>query len=111
MKPGMHAPKALKYKPIALEGLDDMLIEYMKKKGLDVEDLPLLPEGKGWLMVEFDGETKEESDAKAKALMSEFKADKEAPKMKLYDDEAEEKKLWEIRESGLGATAFIPGVT
>jgi Fe-S oxidoreductase len=31
------------------------------------------------------------------------------PDMHLFDDPAEEKKLWEIRESGLGATAFVPG--
>ena len=33
-------------------------------------DVTLLPEGKGWLLVEFGGETKEESDAKARALMA-----------------------------------------
>ncbi|HVX27283.1 MAG TPA: FAD-binding and (Fe-S)-binding domain-containing protein [Parafilimonas sp.] len=107
---GYHAPKALKFKPIALEGLDDLLIDYMKKKGLDKEDLPLLPKGNGWLMIEFDGETKAESDAKAIALMAEFKVEKNAPHMVLYDTEEKEKKLWEIRESGLGATAFIPGL-
>ena len=29
--------------------------------------------------------------------------------MKLFDDEAEEEQLWKVRESGLGATARIPG--
>ena len=29
--------------------------------------------------------------------------------MKLFDDEAEEEHLWKVRESGLGATARIPG--
>ncbi len=29
--------------------------------------------------------------------------------MKLFDDKDEEEKVWEIRESGLGATAHIPG--
>ncbi len=29
--------------------------------------------------------------------------------MQLYDDPQEEQKLWEVRESGLGATAFVPG--
>ncbi len=32
-----------------------------------------------------------------------------APSMKLFDDEAEEEHLWKVRESGLGATARIPG--
>ena len=29
--------------------------------------------------------------------------------MKLYDDPEEEKKIWEVREAGLGATARVPG--
>ena len=29
--------------------------------------------------------------------------------MKLFDDEAEEEHLWKVRESGLGATARVPG--
>jgi Fe-S oxidoreductase len=32
-----------------------------------------------------------------------------APAMKLYDRQAVEMKLWKLRESGLGATAFVPG--
>src|SRR5256712_11831407 len=28
---------------------------------------------------------------------------------KLYDDKRQEKLIWAIRESGLGATAFVPG--
>ena len=99
----------LKHEPIGLEGIDDLLIGYMKKKGLDVEDLPLLPKGNGWLLVEFDGDTKEDSDNKAKKLMAELKAGEDAPTMSLFDDPDQEKMLWEIRESGLGATAWVPG--
>ena len=29
--------------------------------------------------------------------------------MSLFDDPEQEKMLWEIRESGLGATAWVPG--
>jgi FAD/FMN-containing dehydrogenase/Fe-S oxidoreductase len=107
---GRHAPIAMRHKPIALEGIDDQLIQYMEKKGLNTKDLTLLPGGKGWLLVEFGGDTKEESDAKARALMAELQQEKDAPKMSLFDDPAQEKKLWEVRESGLGATAFVPGM-
>src|SRR6185437_14883288 len=48
-------------------------------------------------------------DAKAAALMAELRARPSAPSMKLFDKEEEEKEVWEIRESGLGATAFVPG--
>ncbi|HEY4289840.1 MAG TPA: FAD-binding and (Fe-S)-binding domain-containing protein [Puia sp.] len=99
----------LAHKPIGLEGIDDILIRYMEKKGLNVKDLSLLPEGKGWLLVEFAGETKTGSDRKAKDLMEELKKEETPPSMKLFDDLEKEKQLWEIRESGLGATAWVPG--
>ncbi|MDP4247899.1 MAG: FAD-binding and (Fe-S)-binding domain-containing protein [Bacteroidota bacterium] len=99
----------LKHEPIGLEGIDDILIGYMEKKGMNLEDLPLLPEGKGWLLVEFGGDSKEESDNKARNLMKELKETGNAPTMSLFDDPDQEKMLWEIRESGLGATAWIPG--
>ncbi|HEX3934876.1 MAG TPA: FAD-linked oxidase C-terminal domain-containing protein, partial [Puia sp.] len=107
---GHHAPIAMKHKPIALEGIDHELISFMEKKGLNVKDLSMLPEGKGFLMVEFGADTKEQSDQKAKNLMEELKKSDDAPSMKLFDDQKQEKKLWEVRESGLGATAFVPGM-
>ncbi len=107
---GGHAPVVMKHKPIALEGIDDELIGYMEKKHLHLRDLPLLPEGHGWLLVEFDGESKEASDDKAKAVMEELKKEDNPPNMQLFDDPEQEEMLWEIRESGLGATAFVPGM-
>lgn len=106
---GDHVVEILKAKPIGLEGIDDMLLKFMKKKNLHMNDLSLLPSGKGWLLVEFDGATKEESDKKANDLMTSLKLAKGAPSMSLFDDPSQEKLLWEIREAGLGATAFIPG--
>ena len=106
---GDHAPQAMKHEPIGLEGMDDELIDYMKKRGMHPDDISMLPEGKGWLLVEFGGDSKDEADAKARKLMDELKVKDNPPSMKLFDDREEEKKLWEVRESGLGATAFVPG--
>ena len=106
---GDHVPEIMKHEPTALEGLDDLLIDFMKKKNLHPEDVKLLPDGKGWLMVEFGGATKDESERKAKKLMDALKGEKNAPTMKLFDNQAEEDLLWTVRESGLGATANVPG--
>jgi len=106
---GDHVPEILEFKPIGLEGIDDRLVGYMKRRNLNVNDLPLLPEGNGFLLVEFGGENKVEADAKAVRMMARLKNKPGAPSMKLYDDQHEEKLVWEIRESGLGATAFVPG--
>ncbi len=109
---GDHVNAIMKHKPIALEGIDQKLIEYMHKKHLHEEKLSLLPEGSGWLLVEFGAENKDKADEKAKRLMQELKsqANGDAPNMKLYDDNEKEHEIWRIRESGLGATAFVEGL-
>jgi FAD/FMN-containing dehydrogenase/Fe-S oxidoreductase len=104
-----HAPQVMEYGPIGLEGLDDRLVEDMKIKRVHPEDIQLLPEGGGWLLCEFGGESKDESNAAARRVMTAIGKGKRTPSMELYDDVEIENKIWEIRESGLGATARIPG--
>jgi FAD/FMN-containing dehydrogenase/Fe-S oxidoreductase len=107
---GDHVPEMMKREPIGCEGIDHELINYMKRRGMHPDDVKMLPEGRGWLMVEFGGETKQEADAKAHGLMEDLKKSAHPPSMKLYDDDEQERQLWEVRESGLGATAFVPGL-
>ncbi|MFZ0917887.1 MAG: FAD-linked oxidase C-terminal domain-containing protein, partial [Candidatus Udaeobacter sp.] len=105
---GDHVPEVRKYKPIGLEGIDHVLIDAMKTKHIHPRDLKILPEGRGWLVIEFGGKTKEEADTPARELMAELKAQPNAPRMKLIDDPLHEKVIWEIRDSGLGASARVP---
>ncbi|HET8888923.1 MAG TPA: FAD-linked oxidase C-terminal domain-containing protein [Candidatus Angelobacter sp.] len=102
-------PEVCKLKPIGLEGMDDVLISNMKKKNLHPKSIAMLPEGKGWLLCEFGGETKEESNAKARALMERLSRQPDPPNMKLFIDEQETLLVWKARESGLGATSQVPG--
>ena len=105
-----HVPEILdKAKPTGLEGLDDNLIADMKKKGLHPHNVELLPEGKGWLLIEFGGESKADADTQAQTLMAQLKRSGRAPSMKLFDDKEQEQQVWKVRESGLGATALVPG--
>ncbi len=106
---GDHIPQIMKFGPIGLEGIDEMLIRLMKKIGMHPQDIELLPEGGGWLLVEFGGENQEESIGKAEAAMNALKKESQPPSMKLFEDKEEEEKVWTIRESGLGATAHVPG--
>src|SRR5438552_2054671 len=62
-------PEVLRHKPIGLEGMDDVLVEYTRRKGINPEGLALLPEGGGWLLVEFGGWTAPEAESQARALM------------------------------------------
>ena len=105
-----HVPRIMESGPIGLEGIDDQLIDYMKKKGLHVEDLDLLPDGGGWLLVEFGGESKEEADEYAQKMIDSISNGSDSPAARLYDDPEKEKMVWEVRESGLGATARVPGM-
>jgi len=105
---GDHVMEVLAHKPIGFEGLDDVLAHNMKKLKMHDEDLQLMPEGNGWLIAEFGGDTRDEANAKARALMEDLKKLPDAPSMKLYDDPEQEKKIWEVREAGLGATARVP---
>src|SRR3954469_19914836 len=102
-------PEIVKSQPIALEAIDHLLFENMKKKKLHENYLSLLPEGKGWLLVQFGGESREESKGKAEELMQKLTGKPNSPSTKLYPDDADAKHIWTIRESGLGATAFVPG--
>jgi FAD/FMN-containing dehydrogenase/Fe-S oxidoreductase len=104
-----HVPELDHFGAIGLEGLDDVLVENMLKKKEHTKDVKLLPEGKGWLIVQFGGRTKKEADEKAKKLLHYLQARPNAPSMKLYDDPSMEQKIIAIRESGLGATARVPG--
>jgi FAD/FMN-containing dehydrogenase/Fe-S oxidoreductase len=106
---GDHVPQILEHNPIGFEGVDEFLINNIKKKGIPQRnDLSVLPEGKGWLIVEFGAGTVEEAEQQARDTMRALEG-ANAPKMKLCVDEAEQQEVWDVREAGLGATAFVPG--
>ncbi len=105
---GDHVPEVMKFDPIGLEGIDHRLVSYMRKKGMNLQDLEMLTKGEGWLLVEFGGETIEEAEAKAKKLMDHLKSQDNPPSMEILDKPEQTQKIWEIRESGLGATAHVP---
>ncbi len=102
---GDHVPDVNEHKPIALEGLDDVLIGYMKKKHMKPEDIALLPEGGGWLMAEFGSDDMAKTKRQAEACMKAMQG--KAKSMKLVTDQSQMQMLWAVRESGLGATAKL----
>ncbi len=103
-----HVPELLQYKPIGLEGFDGLIVDFMRKKNLVVDDLSLLPDGRGYLLVEFGGESREEAEAQAKTMIEACKKLSASPHIRLYSEE-EAKRVWRVRESALGATTFVPG--
>ncbi|MGW7355583.1 FAD-binding and (Fe-S)-binding domain-containing protein [Streptomyces sp. NPDC054802] len=101
-----HVPTVLEHEPAALEGVDRRLVHYQRKKDLNPDALGKLPEGRAYLMVQFSGDTRENVRDKARALID------AAPGQvghAWYDDEQQMHEMWLVRESGLGATAHVPG--
>ena len=103
-----HIPEILEYKPIGLEGFDDLLVYYGRTKGINQEGLALLPEGGGWLMVEFGAESLPGAELQAQRLIDALRRSTSPPNVKLYSG-ARAKRIWEVRESSLGATSHVPG--
>lgn len=94
---------------VGLEGIDRRLIGSMRKKGLHAGDAELLPGGDGWLLAEFGGAGPEEAEDNARRAMERLRRSNQPPEMCLYADRKRQSRVWEIRESGLGATANVPG--
>ena len=104
---GDAVPSVLAHGPIGLEGIDEHLAESIGAAGLRAAGLPPLPEGRGWLLVEFGAATEQRSDSAARGLMDALSRRPHPPTMVLYRG-AEQAHVWAIRESGLGAAALVP---
>ena len=103
-----HLMEILAFKPTALEGFDHLLFKFVKQKGDKNADLALLPKGEGFLLVEFGGDSKQDSDDQAHRCMDALKKHDDAPQMHLMDEPEKEEMIWKVREGGLGSTAWVP---
>ena len=104
-----HVPVVLKHKPIGLEGFDGYLVDCMLLKSLNVDDVKLLPAGRGFLLCEFGADSSEEVDRRAENLIEASQSFVQPPTVALYSAE-EAERVWRVRESGLGASVFTPGI-
>jgi len=102
-------PEILTHRPIGLEGMDNMLVEYTRLKQINLEGLALLPEGNGWLLAEFGADTVREAESQAQRLMDALGRGPSSRKFRLFTDKEQARKVWEVRESSLGAVSNVPG--
>jgi FAD/FMN-containing dehydrogenase/Fe-S oxidoreductase len=99
----------LEWKPIGLEGFDGVLVDFIRRKGLALENLKILPENcRGFLLVEFGMDDADAVDAHARRFAEEAKH-LEGVREARHCDGEEAKRIWNIREQALGATVFVPG--
>jgi len=104
-----HVPEVMTHSPIGLEGIDDLLVQSTRRKGINSEGLALLPEGGGWLFAEFGGSTVTEAEFQAHGLIDVLGRSASPPQMRLFTDSRQVRHVWEIRESSLGVLAYVPG--
>jgi Fe-S oxidoreductase len=104
-----NVPLVMEHGPIGLEGFDDVIVKASRRMGINSEGLALLPEGSGWLLVEFGADTTAEAEAQAHQLMAVLDRSATPPAMRLLTDPRQARRIWEVRESALGATSHVPG--
>jgi Fe-S oxidoreductase/FAD/FMN-containing dehydrogenase len=102
-----QTPWLLRHRPQALEGFDNLLPDYARQKGMAA--VRLLPAGRAFLVMELGGETLDEVQARAEAVKREAGGVRECAGVAILFDPDEQRAVWGIRESGLGAGALIPG--
>jgi FAD/FMN-containing dehydrogenase/Fe-S oxidoreductase len=106
---GHRVTDVMAHAPLAVEGLDDRLVDGMRRKGMHTDDLALLPAGGAWLFVEFGGETKAEADGRAHEVREALARLANPPDMRVFEDPKLARTAWLIRQSAPRAAARMPG--
>jgi FAD/FMN-containing dehydrogenase/Fe-S oxidoreductase len=99
-------PDILELKPIGLEGFEGVMVEALRRKG--APNIELMPEGGGYLLVEFGADEAAAADAAAARLVERVRRLPATPNIRVYT-RAEAKAVWKIRESGPRAAISAPG--
>jgi FAD/FMN-containing dehydrogenase/Fe-S oxidoreductase len=102
-----HVPDILASKPIGLEGFDGLLVDYMLRKSLVVEDVKLLPKGRG-LLCEFGADSPALVEEMVDSLLEATVTFNERPAIARYGP-IQAARVWKVRESALGGSVFVPG--
>ncbi len=101
-------PAVLDTAPAAIEGIDSQLVDDARRQHLHRHALSLLPDGGGWLLVEYGAASIEAARHKAEEAQRRLSAAVSSTGATVLDD-ARQHDMWLVRESGLGATAHVPG--
>jgi FAD/FMN-containing dehydrogenase/Fe-S oxidoreductase len=102
-----HVPEILEFDPIGLEGFESAIVDGLRRK--NAPNLELMPEGRGFLLVEFGSDDAAEVDRRARQLMDRLELGANPPAMRLYT-KSEAKAVWRIREAGPRAAGSGPGM-
>ncbi|MFE9171765.1 FAD-binding and (Fe-S)-binding domain-containing protein [Streptomyces kebangsaanensis] len=94
--------------PSQLEALDGRMAQLMREEGAYLDSLNVLPEGDSWLLVQYSGDSQEDVDEQANALLRAVGRSEKDPDVAFSDNPEREQKMLKAREAGLGVTARPP---
>jgi FAD/FMN-containing dehydrogenase/Fe-S oxidoreductase len=99
-----HVVEIREHRPIGIECVDHTVTDNMRRRRLHPGAVDLYPEGSAWLLVEFGGASEGEAAAKAHDLEQALRRSGNGPVTKLVEDGREQKLVWLVRESSIGAS-------
>jgi FAD/FMN-containing dehydrogenase/Fe-S oxidoreductase len=102
-----QTPWILAHRPEALEGFDENLPDFARIKKMP--GVRFLPAGRAFLLVEVGAASPDEARERAKRVIAQARGHSECVGAAFLSDAREQAAVWQIRESGLGSSAFIPG--
>ncbi|MGW0994292.1 FAD-binding and (Fe-S)-binding domain-containing protein [Streptomyces sp. NPDC002523] len=94
--------------PGQLEALDGRMAQLMREEHAYLESLRSLPEADSWLLVQFTGDSQDDVDEQAHALLRAVGRSEKDASAAFSDDPRREHKMLRAREAGLGVTARPP---
>ncbi|MFC7916155.1 FAD-binding and (Fe-S)-binding domain-containing protein [Streptomyces sp. NPDC057386] len=102
-------PRLLEHcSPGQLEALDGRMAQLMREEGTHLASLSALPQGDSWLMLQFGGDSQEDVDEQAHALLRAVGRSEQDAGVAFSDDPEREQRMLRAREAGLGVTARPP---
>ncbi|MDO9378343.1 MAG: FAD-binding and (Fe-S)-binding domain-containing protein [Nocardioidaceae bacterium] len=100
---GDMAPRILEHGPSACEGLDSRIVDVVRER-LGESALPVLPDGRAWLLTEVSGDDEDDVRARAEAMVAQVPA----RAAEIVDDPRRAATLWRVREDGAGLAGRAP---
>jgi FAD/FMN-containing dehydrogenase/Fe-S oxidoreductase len=100
----------LEYRPQAVEGFDDRIVPLARHRGIALDAVKLLPDGRGWLLVELAADHTDEARDQAEALAARAATQSGVTQARVLADSNEQQAVWGLRESGLGSSVAIEGM-
>ena len=97
-------PALLDQEPDAVEGFDWRMYDAIRRSDSSSGVAPF-PQGRGFLIVEAGGETREEAEAKVRSKVERART---GARTAFVSDPRQQQRIWEAREAALGVTAFVP---